>query len=325
MVNTITLAVVIPAYKREFLERALASLAAQSDRDFVVYIGDDASPDDLKSIAMKWSQRICIQYVRFPTNVGAHDLVMQWNRCVRLTTAPWVWLFSDDDEAEEGCIQAWRAAASLHPEADLFHFNVHQIDADSKIKQTFPGFPPILTAAEFVRGRFNRTIASFAPEYIFRRAAWDAIGGFVPFPLAWCSDDATWAKLALRGGICTIPGPKVRWRLSSLNITAVAPKHATSKAKAATLYQTWLRGLLACDAFGVNSSEAHQIAQLGAQWLQGHISGQSTGKQRVLATWHSFVLAKGWRLDWLRAGARYFYWSTRRPMSRRRGAPPSDE
>ena len=320
-----SLAVVIPAYKRKFLEKALASLAAQSDRSFVVYIGDDNTPEGLEAIAKEWANRINLHYVRFPQNLGERDLVAQWNRCVGLTTEAWVWLFSDDDEAEEGCVKAWRAAAALHPGADLFHFNVSQIDANSAITQTFPAFPSVMTAAEFVRGRLNRTISSFAPEYLFRRAAWDAIGGFVPFPLAWCSDDATWVSLAVRAGIFTIPGPKVRWRLSSLNISAVATRHARSKAKAATLYQTWLRGLLARGDIGVNGMDAREIAQLGAQWLHGHIGRQAAGQQRVLSTWDSFMQARGWRLDWLRAGARHFYWSFQRPVHRSRGVLPLNE
>ena len=45
------LAIVIPAYKAAFLGRTLASIAAQTDRHFVVYVGDDASPHDLADLA----------------------------------------------------------------------------------------------------------------------------------------------------------------------------------------------------------------------------------------------------------------------------------
>ena len=44
------LAIIIPAYKETFLRKALESIASQTCKDFTLYIGDDCSPNDLKSI-----------------------------------------------------------------------------------------------------------------------------------------------------------------------------------------------------------------------------------------------------------------------------------
>ena len=44
------LAIVIPAYKAKFLPKTLDSIAAQTDKRFCVYIGDDCSPEDIGSI-----------------------------------------------------------------------------------------------------------------------------------------------------------------------------------------------------------------------------------------------------------------------------------
>ena len=44
------LAIVIPAYKATFLAAALDSIAAQTCRDFTLYIGDDCSPNNLGDI-----------------------------------------------------------------------------------------------------------------------------------------------------------------------------------------------------------------------------------------------------------------------------------
>jgi hypothetical protein len=40
------LAIVIPYYKRTFFEETLQSLAKQTDKRFVVYVGDDAGQED---------------------------------------------------------------------------------------------------------------------------------------------------------------------------------------------------------------------------------------------------------------------------------------
>lgn len=48
--ETNKLAIVMPAYKARFLRQALESIAQQTDKRFTVYVGDDASPDDIKEI-----------------------------------------------------------------------------------------------------------------------------------------------------------------------------------------------------------------------------------------------------------------------------------
>ena len=44
------IAIVIPAYKCRFLRQTLDSIVVQTCRSFTVYIGDDASPQNLKEI-----------------------------------------------------------------------------------------------------------------------------------------------------------------------------------------------------------------------------------------------------------------------------------
>lgn len=55
------LAIVIPAYKSTFLSAALDSIAAQTSKDFTLYVGDDCSPHDLKSIVGKYTDKIDIR------------------------------------------------------------------------------------------------------------------------------------------------------------------------------------------------------------------------------------------------------------------------
>ena len=63
-------AIIIPAYKSRFLQQTLDSVAAQTDKDFTVYIGDDASPHDLKNIVYLYQDKLDIVYYRFETNLG---------------------------------------------------------------------------------------------------------------------------------------------------------------------------------------------------------------------------------------------------------------
>ena len=99
------LAIIIPAYKAEYLEQTLKSIAGQSDKRFKVYIGDDCSPYRLKNIIEKFSASINLEYVRFDTNLGKDNLVEQWNRCLSLMhDEEFFCMFSDDDMMEPDCV-----------------------------------------------------------------------------------------------------------------------------------------------------------------------------------------------------------------------------
>ncbi len=220
-----SLAVVIPAYKPDFLARALASLEAQTVDDFRIYIGIDASPYDLEAVVAPFAERLPIVCRRFGENLGGSDLVAQWNRCLALTEGePWIMLFSDDDELEPQCVEQFlssvRADCSCRGEAyDLYHFNVDVIGESSELLRQTTSYPEVYDACRFLKDKCAARIESFVVEYIFRREAFEGVGGFERFDLAWGSDTATWAKLARRCGIRTVPSARVRWRQSSVNIT----------------------------------------------------------------------------------------------------------
>ena len=40
--------------------------------------------------------------------MGKKDLIAQWERCIQLSNdEPWIWVFSDDDIADSGCVDAF--------------------------------------------------------------------------------------------------------------------------------------------------------------------------------------------------------------------------
>ena len=105
MLKQNNLAIVIPAYKSTFLAAALDSIAAQTCKDFILYIGDDCSPNNLGEIVDGYRDKINLVYKRFDTNLGGKDLVAQWERCIDMTQGEdWLWLFSDDDVMEKNCV-----------------------------------------------------------------------------------------------------------------------------------------------------------------------------------------------------------------------------
>ena len=216
-----TLAIVIPAYKPDFLLKTLTSIYLQSCKNFTLYIGDDCSPYGLGDIVSQFNDgSINLVYKRFNSNIGGKDLVAQWERCIALTQGEeWIWLFSDDDVMGERCVESFFTQLAVTGNSyDLYHFNVKVIDGqEHTLKESI--YPDVINADAFYRQKAMAKIESFVVENIFSRKVYEQVGGFSKFPLAWGSDTFTWMQMMKDKGMKTIPGDFVYWRASDVNIT----------------------------------------------------------------------------------------------------------
>lgn len=266
-----SLAIVIPAYKASFFEAALASIAAQTDKRFTVYVGDDGSPDDLAAICQKYLDRLSLKYFRFDQNLGGTDLVAHWTRCIALSSEPWVWLFSDDDVMDPGCVASFYHRLNEDQGAyELYHFNVIEIDATGDIQKITPKLETTLSAFDFCLARLQGRISSYVPDYIFSRTALQREGGFQSFPLAWCSDDATWIKIARNKGIRSAGDPRVYWRRSGQNLTSSRPHLVQRKLEAAIRYLSWLAEYLAAHPPTAGEPTLKELKLAARYWLLRH-------------------------------------------------------
>lgn len=215
------LAIVIPAYKGQYFNNALLSIANQTNKDFTLYIGDDCSPYNLYRIVKKYETKINIVYVHFDENIGGHDLVSQWERCIDLVgNEEWIWLFSDDDVMDPTCVENFFYTLHQFPCVDLFHYNVLQIDESKNIIGKYTPYPELLSSEKFLENRLKGILNSYVVEYIFRKSLFYEQRRFQNFDLAWGSDDALWIKLGFKNGIRTIEDANVYWRKSQLNISS---------------------------------------------------------------------------------------------------------
>lgn len=240
------LAIVIPAYKSNFLRETLVSLEKQTNKAFVLYIGDDNSPENLWEIVKDFTDTLCIKYRKFETNLGGKDLVAHWSRCIDMVEEEeWIWLFSDDDLLEHNCVSVFFDFIEKNKQAALVHFPIKVIDNQGNIIPNFGGinpFPPVLSSAGFYEEKLRGRIQSFVVEYVFKKSLYEQEGGLANFDLAWCADDATWIKFASRTGIYTLTGAAVKWRYSGVNISSQTTNQSIfyRKIEAKIAYLHWV-------------------------------------------------------------------------------------
>lgn len=231
------LTILVPAWKHNYLREALSSIDAQTDKRFSVIIFDDAGPPEIRNISSNFPQ---FEYYRFDSNLGGSDLVGHWNRCLKMVRTKWVWMFSDDDVMSSNCVSAFYKGLDAKPNAAIFQLSVKQVD--SSLNHLMESRPLQHESAEdFIIARFSSSKISCVPNYIFN---WDVLkdkaGGFVNFPLAWNSDDATWVLLAKEKGVFGLKSGEVLWRQSQQNISTSCSL-SSQKLVADIQYLEWLK------------------------------------------------------------------------------------
>lgn len=214
------LAIIIPAYKNEYLDKCLNSIANQTNKNFKLYIGNDGSLSDIDSIIDKYKERIDLKYKRFPENIGGSSLVKHWARCIdMIDNESWIWLFSDDDMMDADCVESFYKTYETNQNTDVFRFNLQVVNAAGAIER-ITIYPEQELPGNFLLNRFALKYDSAITNYIFSRNAYD-LYGFKEFPLGWCSDDASIVNFTDKKPIITIPKSNVQWRISEGNISAV--------------------------------------------------------------------------------------------------------
>ena len=237
--KTKSLAIIIPAYKETYLKDTLDSLLNQTSKTFVVYIGDDHSPADLKGIIDEYIGHLSIVYKRFEENVGGKSLVAHWKRCVEMSNEEFIWLFSDDDLLPLDAVERfWKFEATHEGAFDICRLPLELIDRSAHPVLKLEDYPNHMSSEEYLKKRLSCEILSSASEYIFTRAIYEKYG-FLEFPLAWCSDDASWAQMAQDNGLYTIEGLPVQLRMSGDNISSRDDNHLT-KFYSNILFVDWI-------------------------------------------------------------------------------------
>jgi glycosyltransferase involved in cell wall biosynthesis len=268
--DDVPLGIVIPAYKARFLRAALESIASQSSRNFRLYVGDDCSPEPVGEIVREFAGRLDLHYHRFESNLGGKSLTKQWERCLRLAREPWLWCFGDDDCMESDCVAAFLGEMTKTGGShDLYRFNTVWINGAGEIISESPRHPADETGGDFLKARLRGGRNSTLQELIFSRAAWETAGGIPDLPLGWGADDAFIARLGTRRPIHTISGPRVRWRMSEVNISNDGSNRmAAEKIKAAAEFVRWTMDYFKNDP----AAQKMEMAQLTEQWFHSYVS-----------------------------------------------------
>ena len=213
------IAVVIPAYRAADLHKTLQSLAYQTDRNFTVYLCDDCSTDDIKSIADDFEESLHIVYHRFDENLGQKSMSAHLARCLALVgTEGLVCFLSDDNELTRDCIRRLRKTVRKDPGYDIYHWNTNIIDYRGDKVMKGKRWRRSLSTEKFFRKLFfkKRFLAPLS-SFVFRKEALSE--GLCTDDDIYRNDLATIMNVSGENGIRTVRRARVLWRSHSASLS----------------------------------------------------------------------------------------------------------
>lgn len=214
------LAIVIPYYKIDFFEETIKSVAAQTNKNFVLYIGDDASPDDPVEIIEKHLQAESYFYFRYTDNLGGKNLALQWERVLEHVKEEWFQLLGDDDVIAENFVEEFynNLPTAESRNISVMKFSHQWVDEKNNVIENYPYNFSELKPSEFFIKKYNHEIQSSLSENIFKLDIYKKIK-FEKITLAWGSDDLAIFLFAAGNPILYIKSSTVNVRISGSSIS----------------------------------------------------------------------------------------------------------
>lgn len=217
------LAIIIPAYKTSHIEEVFRCIKNQTCQRFDLYVFDDASPYDIRSYFNRYfTESDHVHFHRFEENMGGLNLSEHWNRCLQMTgEEEWVWYFSDDDIMSIDCVESFYENLQNPDVCDVMRFTLNGTNEANEFLSFRNPETTTLTCEEFFSQIYLGKIDARMPEFILRRSKLLQIGGFVPYDLAWRSDNATVMRMTYPHYIYNLPKGEVLWRWGEDNISGL--------------------------------------------------------------------------------------------------------
>lgn len=214
------LAIVIPYYKIDFFEETLQSVATQSNRDFVVYIGNDASPDDPLPLIEKYLRDFSYFYFDYKDNLGGKNLALQWERILKNVKEDWFQILGDDDIISEKFVEEFYKNIDdiQQQQCNVIKYKQCWVNENNSIIRDYTSYPKIMEAWECWSKKYLDGNQSSLSEHIFRTEIYRK-KGFVHLPLAWGTDDLAVLEFANGQPIYFIENAHVSVRISTENIS----------------------------------------------------------------------------------------------------------
>ncbi len=236
------LAIIIPYYKIDFFEETLQSVANQTNQNFSLYIGNDASPNDPLPLIQKYFDKTNYHYFDYKDNIGSKNLALQWERILENVQEDWLQILGDDDCISPDFVEEFYKILPSTEKHNISLIKCGQqwVDENNKVTESHVYNFDKVPASEIFIKKYKDEIRSSLSENIYQTQIVKK-HKFIKLPLAWGTDDLSLLGFAKNGYIQYIPKLLVNVRISTESISGSDQYEALKKSAIHQLQEKIIR------------------------------------------------------------------------------------
>ena len=235
--------IVIPAYKRKWLNEAIQSALAQDYSNIELIIVDDHSPQNLKEVVEPYLVDKRVSYYFNEVNVGKESVAINWNKCLEYVRGEFFVLLCDDDVLMPNFVSTLLKLAQKYPQCNIFHGSRALYHENTGTTEVLESWSEYESFEEFVKAKLEVKRKHTITEFLYRSESIVA-EKYKVFPVAYFSDDASILSIVKNGGIASSQEPVCKIRISDEQISSVG-KYAVEKVGATMMYYDWFKATIA--------------------------------------------------------------------------------
>lgn len=209
--------VTIPAFKSKYLKECIESVLRQTYLNYEIIIVNDASPENIESVIHSFSNPK-IKYFCNEKNIGAVEVVDNWNKCLEYATGDYIICMGDDDMLLPNCLEEYAKLIEKYPGLGVYHAWTEIIDENGDFVDLQAPRPERESVYSLIWNRWNGR-KQYIGDFCFDAARLRKNGGFYKLPLAWGSDDISAVIAANYSGIANCQSIGFCYRINSQTIS----------------------------------------------------------------------------------------------------------
>jgi len=221
MKNNPLISIGLPVVKHNFLDKSINSCLSQIYTNIEIIIVNNAKNNSIKnkirSIVLKNKDKR-IKYYENKTQI---PMIQNWNLTLNYAHGEFFTILCDDDTWEEDFIAELYNLSLKYPSTNIFHSRVNYINERDEIIKKSRLCPEFETGLDLI---YNRILIKnyrelFLSDFLVKTKCLKKQNGFIDFPDGWGSDDITWFKIAINGGVAYSSKFLYNYRVNDLNVT----------------------------------------------------------------------------------------------------------
>jgi glycosyltransferase involved in cell wall biosynthesis len=211
----------IPAFKGRYLNDCIDSILSQTFEDFEIIVINDCSPDGIYEIVKEFKDPR-INYYENEVNIGAENVIDNWNKCLSLAKGDFFILMGDDDKLAPNYLSEFDKLIDKYPDLDIFHCRIRVINENSEEMELSTICPEYEDTDNYILNCIQGRSEQFISDFVYRKSTLVNNGGFYKLPLAWSSDYTSAFIACGNKGIAYTASPVFFYRKNQYNITSTS-------------------------------------------------------------------------------------------------------